>query len=339
VVGSFLTGEFFDDGFGNPSPAYHAFVWTRGSLQDLGTLGGWNSFGLWINDQGVVVGASSSDNHDGLPFITRNGQMRALQGLISNPTGWKLALETHYVAADGRIWGAGTYGSKEHIYEMAPETNGMYRIRSRGIIETIDVVKIFAFNEYGQAVGFTRVSAFEGPSFFWDERGMTILGDLGRPATYPYAINSLGQVAGMSMTESQGYNAFLWEDGAMFNLNDLIPPDSGIVLTEAGANAINDAGQIVCTYRNVASGFYGVCLLIPVNPLPLKITHYELTLAGLNLEVRGGAGQPLAVEYTSDWAQWTTLATATNLFAKRMFIDPDASGQAFRAYRARLLAP
>jgi len=124
VVGSFLTGEFYVDIWGDVNPVYHAFVWTDGSLQDLGTLGGWNSFGLWINDQGVVVGASSSDNHDGLPFIARDSQMRSLQSLISNPSGWKLALETHYVAADGRIWGLGTYGGKEHIYEMTPETNG-----------------------------------------------------------------------------------------------------------------------------------------------------------------------------------------------------------------------
>src|SRR2546426_6962358 len=51
-----------------------------------------------------------------------------------------------------------------HIYEMAPETNGMYRIRSRGVIETIDIVKVFAFNEYGQAVGITRLSADKGPA-------------------------------------------------------------------------------------------------------------------------------------------------------------------------------
>jgi len=73
--------------------------------------------------------------------------------------------------------------------------------------------------------------------------------------------------------------------------------------------------------------------------VPLKITHYELTPGGLNLEVRGGAGQPLAVEYTSDWAQWTTLATSTNLIGIRLFTDPDAKNSTFRAYRARLLTP
>ena len=233
VTGDFYTGEFIFDIWGDIHFVYHAFVRSNSVLQDLGTLGGWDSSSAWINDQGVVVGAADTADNDRIAFVVQNGQKHSLQSLISNPTGWKLALETHYVAADGRIWGLGTYGGKHHIYEMTPETNGMYRIRSRGVIETIDVVKVFAFNEYGQGVGFTTVSAFEGPAFIWDEGGMRILGDLGRPATYPYALNNLGQVVGMSMTESQGYNAFLWANGVMFNLNDLISSDSSVLLTKA----------------------------------------------------------------------------------------------------------
>src|SRR2546427_5150590 len=328
VVGGFHTGEYGVDFWGIVYPIYHAFVWTAGSLQELGTLGGESSTALWINDQGVVLGAADTTN-DFIPFIARNGQMRSLQSLMLNPSGWKLALETHYVAADGRIWGLGTRGGKHHIYEMAPETNGMYRIRSRGVIETIDIVKVFAFNEYGQAVGITRLSADKGPAFFWDERGIAVLADLGRPGTFPDGINNLGQVVGLSMTESQGNNAFLWKAGAMSNLNDLIPSDSGILLTEA--KAINDSGNIVCIYRNISSGFYGVCVLTPVAPLPLEITEYEMTPDGMSLEVQGGGGQFLSLEYTSDWKQWTTLATSTNLFGRRVFIDPDAKSSNFRA--------
>ena len=160
-----------------------------------------------------------------------------------------------------------------------------------------------------------------------------------KPVSFPYAVNNLCQVVGMFLNDSQSFNAFIWERGVKFNLNDLIPPDSGIVLTKATANAINDAGQIVRTYRNVTSGFYGVCILAPVTSVPLEITHHKFTPEGLSLEVSGGAGQPLAIEYTSNWAQWTTLATSTNLFGKRMFIDPNAKNSTFRAYRARLVAP
>jgi hypothetical protein len=65
----------------------------------------------------------------------------------------------------------------------------------------------------------------------------------------------------MTTFDSPSYNAFLWENGVMLNLNGLIPSDSSVLLIQATANAINDAGQIVCTYRNVTNSFYGVCLL------------------------------------------------------------------------------
>src|SRR5439155_8197751 len=193
VVGGFHTGEYGVDFWGIVYPIYHAFVWTAGSLQDLGTLGGESSTALWINDQGVVLGAAYTTN-DFIPFIARNGQMRSLQSLMLNPSGWKLALETHYVAADGRIWGLGTRGGKHHIYEMAPETNGMYRIRSRGVIETIDIVKVFAFNEYGHALGRLTISAGRGSAFLWDEQEIALLDAPDRPASYAYAINNVGQV-------------------------------------------------------------------------------------------------------------------------------------------------
>ena len=35
---------------------FHPFLWQRGTMQDLGTLGGDNGTGLWLTDQGEVVG-------------------------------------------------------------------------------------------------------------------------------------------------------------------------------------------------------------------------------------------------------------------------------------------
>jgi probable HAF family extracellular repeat protein len=38
---------------------FHAFLWTRGVLKDLGTLGGDNSSARWINDAGEAVGRAT----------------------------------------------------------------------------------------------------------------------------------------------------------------------------------------------------------------------------------------------------------------------------------------
>ena len=62
VTGAFYTGDFFFDVFGDIHFVYHAFVRTNGALEDLGTLGGWDSSTVWINDQGVVLGAADAAN-------------------------------------------------------------------------------------------------------------------------------------------------------------------------------------------------------------------------------------------------------------------------------------
>jgi probable HAF family extracellular repeat protein len=57
----------------------HAALWEKGTLRDLGTLGGGFSRANGINDRGDVVGMSSDNNAAPMPFIY-HGTMQALPG-------------------------------------------------------------------------------------------------------------------------------------------------------------------------------------------------------------------------------------------------------------------
>ena len=90
----------------------HAVLWSDGSIQDLGTLGGPladYSLAYGINDSGQVVGFSQIDASQGTgsPFIYSNGVMQDLNSLIDPASGW--TLENAYAINDsGQIVGNGT---------------------------------------------------------------------------------------------------------------------------------------------------------------------------------------------------------------------------------------
>ncbi|VXC23701.1 PEP-CTERM sorting domain-containing protein [Massilia sp. 9I] len=74
--GQVVGGSTYD---GADSPwTGHAFLYQNGTMQDLGSLGGWDSFANDINDAGQVVGWSTDETEDMVPFIYTNGSMRHL---------------------------------------------------------------------------------------------------------------------------------------------------------------------------------------------------------------------------------------------------------------------
>ena len=89
---------------------------------------------------------------------------------------------------------------------------------------------------------------------------MSDLGNLGKTSSAE-GINSSGQIVGGSRVNSTTVHAFLWENGGpMVDLNSLIPPGSGLTLTEAWS--INDRGEIA-GWGKLADGDVHVVLLIP----------------------------------------------------------------------------
>ena len=60
-------------------PGCHPFLWERGVLKDLGTLGGDSGFPVWINDAGDVVGEAETAGNQAIhAFLWRHGVMTDL---------------------------------------------------------------------------------------------------------------------------------------------------------------------------------------------------------------------------------------------------------------------
>ena len=69
----------------------HAFLYSGGTMADLGTLGGSNSLACAINAAGLVVGYSSvAGDVTSDAFVYSDGRMADLNDLIDPASGWRL---------------------------------------------------------------------------------------------------------------------------------------------------------------------------------------------------------------------------------------------------------
>src|SRR5262249_6035284 len=99
--------------------SYHALLWDRGAVTDLGTLGGQASLALAINDAGVVVGESDVAGGTRHAFVWQRGRMVDLNDLI--PPGGDLILESaRAINASGEIAGMGRRNGHRHACLLRP---------------------------------------------------------------------------------------------------------------------------------------------------------------------------------------------------------------------------
>ena len=110
--------------------AYHAYLWTpttpngtSGTMQDLATLGGLNSYSYNVGAGGQVVGASEvaaniSSNEHAFLYKTGSG-MVDLNTLIDPLSGWEL-LDASAINDAGQITGQGLIGDEYHAYLLTP---------------------------------------------------------------------------------------------------------------------------------------------------------------------------------------------------------------------------
>jgi probable HAF family extracellular repeat protein len=128
---------------------HHAFVWDRGTLTDLGTLGGNNSEANWITSSGLVVGRADvpgSQTHHG--FLWRHGVMTDLGVIGSDACSTAYAVNSSgMIVGDagvcfvgGRAWLSDNGGPMLDLNDLALPGSGLHLQDARLINDRGEIV-------------------------------------------------------------------------------------------------------------------------------------------------------------------------------------------------------
>ena len=287
----------------------YAFLYSGGSLQNLGTLpGGLNSAAYGINNLGQIVGYANISNVGGNAFLYNgSGPMQILVTPAGTESIARGINNLGQIVGDGAtssgqggafLWSGssrqfiggstsacGINDSAQVVGHIQTSSNALHAfLWSSGSgmqdLGTLGGVYSFArgINNLGQVVGYSLNSSNVYRGFLWSSgSGMQDLGTLS-DATEIEAncINNLGQIVGEAYITGDGFNAFVYSNGSIRNLNNLIAPDSGWTLTRA--YGINDNGQI-CGYGSY-DGRQNAFLLTPI-PEPSTVAVLFAGAVGL----------------------------------------------------------
>ena len=245
-----------------------SFLWENGEMLDLGTLGGPDAQGFYINERGQIAGLSytnsTTNNVTGLPtlhpFLWDHGRMKDL-GTFG---GFGTIFSTVSVNAlnnRGQVIGLSPLAGDQMADPFLWDRGRLIDLATHGTGGTF--LSANAINDAGEIVG---IAAFPGRVFdasLWRDGVVTDLGTVGADGcSEAHALNSGGQIVGKSEScDFSTARAFLWENGSMIDLNTVVPPGTLLYLGEA--NFIDDQG-VIAGQGGLPNGNQHSFLLIPV---------------------------------------------------------------------------
>jgi len=235
VIGNVL------DSSGNP----HAFVYSSGSLTNLGGFGGGITSAYAINDSGVIVGYANNSAGFDRAFRYAGGSMADLGTLGGDRSA------AYGINAAGRIVGGASTGTEgdDVLFHAFVYSGGV--MTSIGTLPNGDSSSAHAINKAGVITGTSAISTDDPPEHpyhaFIDHDGVfTDLGTLGGLYSSGEAINDNGWVAGQASTAVDygiGHfvpHGYVYHDGAMVDLASF-----GNMFSASDAQDVNNLNQVV----------------------------------------------------------------------------------------------
>ena len=246
--------------------AMRAFLWRKGQMTDLGTLGGFNSSPIYKpNERDEVVGQAETSIPDpfhdilctslffdldtGLScaaFLWKDGTITPLRSLVEGRNSRADAINNR-----GQVVG-NAENSTPQSCEQSP-----FKLRpvmwERGEIQELPTLygdpegRALGINDRGQVVGWTLSEDCVFHSVLWEKGTVTDLGNLGGTYNTAFSINNRGQAFGQaSLPGESTRHAFLWQkDTGMMDLGTLFGDFS------SSAWSIDNKGRVVGTSCDV----------------------------------------------------------------------------------------
>jgi probable HAF family extracellular repeat protein len=184
-----------------------AFVWRKGTLTNLGDLGGTiYPRAIAINGQGEIVGSSGAPDGKTHGFLWQDGRLIDLGA----PTGSRS--EPTAINDQGVIVGWNETADRSH-HAFLWQNGAMTDLGTLGGANS----EATGINNSGQVVGWSDIDGANRHAFLWQDGVMTDLGTLRGGSSRADAINESGQVVGSSGSSGTEH-VVLWESGTMTDL-------------------------------------------------------------------------------------------------------------------------